>query len=214
MLKFNLFRIPISVHWMFLLLAAFLGGILGAQTAADMQNVFVFMVAAFLSILIHELGHALTGLKMGAPSTQIHLGGMGGVAVFPGASFSRGKSILVTAAGPAASIILAIIFTVIEMYTDPDTLINYPLRARFIAVMIIVNVFWSIFNLCPVMPLDGGQILRDVLGPKHLKTSAIISLVFIVIVAALLFAWTRSFYNLLIMFFLASHNWQILKQQN
>ncbi len=69
MFKLSLFRIPVSVHWMFLLLAVFLGGGLRTQTSEEIRGVVIFIVAAFVSILIHELGHALTGLKVGAPHT-------------------------------------------------------------------------------------------------------------------------------------------------
>ena len=75
----------------------------------------IFMLAAFHSILIHELGHALTGLRAGAKQAVIQLHGMGGVAVFPDSRFTRGKSILVTAAGPAASILLAFAFAIIRL---------------------------------------------------------------------------------------------------
>lgn len=214
MLTFKIFKIPVSIHWMFFLLTAFLGGILGADTPEALKRVAVFMVAALISILIHELGHALTGLKMGAKFTQIHLSSMGGVAIFPGASFTRVKSIIVTAAGPGASIALAIVFIIIARQTNAETFQTYPLRASFVNTMIFINIFWSIFNLCPIMPLDGGQILRDILGPKRLKISSIISLVFIAIAATILWIYTQSIYNLLIMFFLASHNWQLLKREN
>ncbi|MCH6255350.1 M50 family metallopeptidase [Puniceicoccaceae bacterium K14] len=216
MLTFNLFRIPVSVHWMFFLLTAFLGGLFGALevgTPEAFKGVLVFMIAAFISIMVHELGHALTGLAMGAKFTQIHLGGMGGVAIFPGASFTRPKSILVTAAGPAASIILALIFSAVAANTENQTLSNYPLRAQFIGTMVFINIFWSAFNLCPIMPLDGGQILRDTLGPKRIKVSSIISLVFVAILSVVIWNWTHSIYNIFIMFLLGMHNWQLLKEQ-
>ncbi|MCH2615705.1 MAG: hypothetical protein MKZ70_13640 [Opitutales bacterium] len=59
MLTFNLFRIPVSIHWMFWALAAFLGGALRAQSAQDWHRVILFMLSVFLSILFNELGHTL-----------------------------------------------------------------------------------------------------------------------------------------------------------
>ena len=74
MLNFTLFRIPVSIHWMFWALAAFLGDALRAQSAQDWHRVILFMVAVFISILIHELGHALAGIRLSAstPSIQLH----------------------------------------------------------------------------------------------------------------------------------------------
>ena len=105
MIRFKLFNIPISVHGWFFLLTAVLGGALRSNnTPSEWQGVIVFMVAAFVSILIHELGHAFTGLKFGAPAAYISLHGLGGAAAFPGAQLSSKHRILLTAAGPYADI--------------------------------------------------------------------------------------------------------------
>ena len=67
---------------MFWALAAFLGGALRAQSAQDWHRVILFMVAVFISILIHELGHALAGIRFGASTPSIQLHGLGGLARF------------------------------------------------------------------------------------------------------------------------------------
>lgn len=213
MFKFSIFKIPVTVHWWFFLLAAFLGGALRAQTPEDWRGVFIFMVAAFVSILIHELGHASVGLMMGARSVSITLHGMGGVAQFPGGSFTRGKSILTTAAGPGASICLAGIFILISIFAyDPETASPQlgPL-GHFIGVMIMINIFWTVFNLCPVLPLDGGQILRDLLGPNRLKLTCIIGFITLGIVGALLWIATESIYNMILIVLLGTYTWQVYR---
>ena len=215
MLKFRLFGIPIGVHWMFVLLTAFLGGGLNARGPEQWRIVIVFMVAAFISILIHELGHALTGLMMGAKSVFIQLHGMGGVAVFPDARFSRVKNIAVTAAGPLASLLLAGLFVVIVTYAtpsiNPDSELHL-LGVHFLYTMIWINIFWSIFNLCPVLPLDGGQILRDVLGPSRIKITCIIGFITLAFIGYALWLYTRSFYNLLLVVLLGSYTWKVYRQ--
>lgn len=215
MIQFRLFGIPIGVHWMFFLLTAFIGGGLRADETSEWHRVIIFMVAAFISILVHELGHALTGLKLGASSTRIHLHGMGGAAQFPYESFNRKQNILVTAAGPAASILLAVLFFVIisnvNPRLDPQSYPSYML-SYFLATMVGVNVFWTIFNLCPILPLDGGQILRDLLGPRHIKISCIIGFITLAILAVLLWVYTRSIYNLLLILFLGTYTWKTWKQ--
>lgn len=212
MIHFRLFRIPISIHWTFFLLTAFLGGAIRAQEPDDWFRVLVFMLAAFHSVIIHELGHALTGLKSGASQSVIHLHGMGGSAMFPNTRFDRGKSILVTAAGPAASILLALLFFGISQssagWLDVQTRSGYFI-GYFISVMVFVNVFWTIINLMPILPLDGGQILRDVLGPRHLKVTCIIGFATLAVLAVLLWIFTQSFFNMVLILILGSYTWRV-----
>ena len=215
MLQFNLFKIPVSVHWMFFLLAAFIGGGLAAKSPQDMIGVFIFIVAAFVSILIHELGHAITGLKLGAPSAQIQLHGLGGMAHFNGARFSRGRSILMTAAGPAASIALAAVSVLaFLLLSDPG---GTPDASRgmfmyFLNIMFGINIFWTAINLCPVLPLDGGRIVADLLGPERIKLTCIISFITLAMLAVALWAYTHSLFNMAIMALLGTHTWQVYKQ--
>ena len=215
MLKFTLFKIPITVHWMFWLLAGFLGGGLQADSAPDWHKVLVFMLAVFSSILLHELGHALTGLKFGAGQAQIQLHGMGGVAQFGSGRLSRKQRILMTMAGPGTSILLAIIFIFVAvnmLQGSPSD--SYPkfLIAYFVDVMVTINIFWSIINLFPALPLDGGQILRVALGPEKIKLTCIVSFITLALLGTLLWMKTRSLYNLMVMLFLGSYTWNLYQQ--
>ncbi len=215
MIRFSLFKIPVTIHWMFWLLAGFLGGGLSAQTSQQWHQVLIFMAAVLVSILIHELGHALTGLKFGARAAQIDLHGMGGLARFGGGTLTRAQKIIMTAAGPGASIGLAIVFILIGLFLFPSEGVEtygQALVAYFINVMVTINIFWSIINLFPVLPLDGGQILRDALGPSRLKTTCIISFITLAFLATILWIMTQSLFNLAIMVFLGSHTWSVYQR--
>ena len=59
-----------------------------------------------------------------------------------------------------------------------QTLLNF-----FVDVMVTINVFWTIINLFPVLPLDGGQVLRETLGAKRIRLTCIISLMTLVVLA-------------------------------
>ncbi len=202
---------------MFWLLAAFLGGAFRAQSPEDWQRVMVFMLAAFISILIHELGHAFAGLKLGAPRVQISLHGMGGLAQFDGASFTRKSRILMTAAGPGASIALAVLFLFLVRFLPAEAIESsyaWGTTAYFVRVIIFINIFWSIINLMPILPMDGGQILLSLLGPSRVKLTCIISFMTIGILAFLLWTITQSFFNLIIMAFLASYTWKLYQSSD
>ena len=215
MLKFTLFKIPISVHWMFWLLAGFLGGGLQAQSAADWHKVLVFMLAVFASVIVHELGHALTGCKFGAGQAQIQLHGMGGVAQFGSGGLSRKQRILMTMAGPGASILLAIIFCFVAVNMPQGSQADsYPtfLLAYFVDVVVTINIFWAIINLFPALPLDGGQILRVALGPKKIKLTCIVSFITLAVLGTILLMKTRSIYNLMVILLLGSYTWNLYQQ--
>lgn len=206
MIRFSIFRIPVSIHWLFFLLTAFLGGILRVQAPEDLRGVGVFMLAAFISILAHEFGHALTGRAFGAPKVAISLHGFGGAAYFWDHRFIKSKSIMMTAAGPACSLLLsglsfAALIVVVMLEREED--LHY--FANFLEIMTTINLVWGIFNLLPILPMDGGRIVQDLLGPGRLRITCIISFITLAIAGTALVMYTGSVYNFLIMFLFASY---------
>ena len=113
-----------------------------------------------LSILLHEFGHALTSAFYGGRSGSILLWQFGGLAIStPPASLAG--SIATVAAGPAVTLVLAILFsaaaTFLQPSCDPEMLAVIRTLARF-------NWVTLVFNLIPAFPMDGGQLFRDTLA--------------------------------------------------
>ena len=161
------FGIPIRVHPSF-----WLGSILFGSNLATSQLVFIWVVCAFISILIHELGHALTAESFGWP-TEIVMYFGGGLAI---SRRNRGdtpwRSILVSLMGPCAGFMLwGLVFLVKHLMglnhnlhaMDNDESGNdyrfYLLSA--VGFLSFMNLYWGVFNLLPVLPLDGGYILES-----------------------------------------------------
>ena len=145
--------------------------------------------------MVHELGHALVGRHFGAfPSIGLH--GMGGVTHLPGATFTRLQHIAVIAAGPLAGLALA---AVCLMAARLDIGISFV--DSFFEVGVFVNVVWTIFNMLPIQPMDGGQILREVLGPRHFKLTCIIGCVCAVVMAVVAFRSGFVFASLFLAYF-------------
>jgi Zn-dependent protease len=164
MFHFSIFGFRVSVHWMFWLLSAFIGGGMYARTPDQIARLVLIMALIFVSILAHELGHAWVGRKFGAfPSIQLH--GLGGLTYLPGTSFTRVQNILVVAAGPGMSLAMAFLFALI------DRAIGYQgtIIGAALGFGIVANIFWTILNMLPIQPMDGGQILRSVLGPSRIR---------------------------------------------
>ncbi len=170
MLQFTVMGFQVVVQPFFWLIMALLAtGLNPPDTREGWINLALWIIVVFVSILIHELGHALALRKLGHHS-EIELHGCGGSTYYQ-ASLSRGQNIFVSAAGPFAGFLLAgtalllRVFVQTEDYVAVETLIDYAL---------FINIFWTLVNLLPVQPLDGGHIFRDLLGPKYLQVACIV----------------------------------------
>lgn len=207
MLHFRLFGFPVQVHWMFWLLCLFLGMPLLNQDGPVGLGRFVMMTAVvFGSIIWHELGHAWARKKYGAPYSDITLHGMGGLCSGPG-QFTRWESVFIAAAGPAASLLLGAV-TFLLVYTPG---VKDPWLGFFIGQMLWVNVGWAIFNLLPILPLDGGHILRGLLVGKYSHLVPKVGFALAVIVAIIGLLLLKSIFMAVIFGFFAHSNWQLMQ---
>lgn len=208
MIRFSIFSIPVEIQPFFWVTLVILGGVSGADTAAQILEIGLFVIAGFVSILIHELGHALTARWFGANSS-ITLQAFGGYATYSGTHLNRWKSFLVTAAGPLAQIALA--FIVLFIMQNIPNLTD--LGSLFLSTLIFISFFWAILNLLPVLPLDGGQMLNAVLGPARIKITLWISIVVAVTAAIGVFLQTNSYIFPIFLGMFAWQAFQALKQQ-
>ena len=174
-------KIPISISPFFWVTA----GIIGWINSMGMKNTFaaivIWMFVIFVSILVHEFGHALTSKAFGQ-QPRIELVAFGGLTYPEGKRIKGWREFLVVLNGPLFGFCLFLIasfFLSSGFFSGIYTL--YMLK-----IFQWVNLFWTLVNLLPVMPLDGGQLLRVILesacGAKGLKyaifSSAIISTLF------------------------------------
>ncbi|MGB0334920.1 MAG: metalloprotease [Opitutales bacterium] len=163
MLRFCIFGIPIQVQPWFWITMALIGGAFGASSSIEILLVFVFMFAGFLSILVHELGHALMIRRYGLP-TVITLHAFGGFATFPAGRLNRRQSFAVTAAGPGVQFAMGVLLILLaNIITIPEGSLFMP----FLFNLIWVSLVWSVLNCLPIYPMDGGQMLAAVLGPNN-----------------------------------------------
>ena len=183
-MRFRLAGFPVEIHLSFFILAGLLGFRLG-----DLRLILLWVVIVLVSILVHELGHAMVGHSYGL-QPQIRLYSMGGVTSWSsGRRLTPRQSILVSLAGPAAGLALGGIvygFSVLE----PIELTR--MGDIVVGQLLFVNIVWSILNLMPIVPLDGGNVLRSLVhmyrGQRDERLPAMVSMV----IAAGLFALALS----------------------
>ena len=179
-LCFSVAGIPVRVHPLFWVV-----GIIMGASAGSVTGIALWTGAIFVSILIHELGHAVVMRWYGeVPRISLYFGG--GLAISGGDKVSWGnkgkferttsEQIIISFAGPAAGFILAGLIIGL-VYLNGGKLIipegRYLPQPAFpfnideklwylIFYLLLINTFWGLVNLVPVYPLDGGQISRAV----------------------------------------------------
>ncbi len=141
----------------------------------------------FVSILVHELGHALLIDRVGFP-TAITLHSFGGYASYqPTRSIRHTVSMAISFAGPLAGFILyGVVCGVEYLLVRNDVFFRLPRAFAYVLADAIVqlkyiNLYWGLVNLLPVYPLDGGQITRTWLaayrGIDGVRQSLVISMI-------------------------------------
>lgn len=184
--SFQLFGFPIEIHTSFLAIV----GIIGYSSAqGDLPLTLAFLVIAVLAVLIHELGHAFAARSLGTQEgPMISLAGMAGLTRYrPASPPTRAQSIWVSFAGPLAGITLGIAIYLLWLADLVE-------RTAFVDDLYLIGFFttfgWSAFNLLPVVPLDGGHIMTDMLpgDPRaRQRRAAIVSIAIAVVLG--FFLW-------------------------
>lgn len=183
---------------------ALIGGGLSANDSQSILNMLMFIIAGFVSIMVHELGHALMVRKYGLP-TAITLQAFGGYASFPAGQLSRKQSFIVTAAGPALQLAMGLLLLGVRILVPvPEaSLLNVLLFD-----LITISIIWAVLNCLPVYPMDGGQMMAAVLGPTRSHYVYLISTVVAVTIGLLSYLYLHTFLLPLFMAFFAWQNWQ------
>lgn len=174
--------IKIKVHWtfIFLILWIILSEIKqGGNTKSILFNISL-VLAVFICVILHELGHALTAKHFGISTKKITLLPIGGMATMEKIPESPKQELLVTLAGPLVNVIIALLlyfiipvkeFMHLNFTETLETLSSFTVQ-NFLFYLYIVNVALVVFNTIPAFPMDGGRILRAILAIKINRAKA------------------------------------------
>ncbi len=155
--SFTLWGFPVYVESANLFLCGLIGLMAGASSGPAIYGVFVAFVL-FTSVFLHECGHAWMALRMGSRVIEMRMTGMGGYVRHSG-GLSHPRAFMITLAGPLANLFIAI-FMWILLTKIP----SLPPYVRLLAsVYFSWNIMLMVFNLLPVIPLDGGHLFHRLL---------------------------------------------------
>ena len=166
-LPFKVFNIPIRLDGSFLFILPLFAFLIGSRVPPGMvpgpvAPYLLGLVAAlglFTSVLIHEIGHALTARSYGVQTKEITLWLLGGVAQLSDMPRQRGGEAVVAIAGPITSGLLALLFFALRFVVAGNAPASFVMN-----YLSVTNVALAIFNLLPALPLDGGRVLRSLLA--------------------------------------------------
>lgn len=180
LLRFRVFGFPVHVDWSFVLFV----GLLGWQPGITLERLAIWLLLAFVAVLAHELGHAVAARMIGA-EPSIALVALGGVTTYvPPRQLSRGSSLGIALAGPAVGLVLGGVLLLVgrTVEVEPGSLTEYTLL-----MAIFTTLGWSVLNLLPIVPLDGGQAMRELLPGDPQTRARRASIVSIVLAVGLAF---------------------------
>lgn len=166
----------VRASWLFI--AVLIAVLLGPRIAQVVPGLgglayvagLLFAVLLYLSVLLHELSHALAAKAFGLPVRSVTLHFLGGVTEIEGEPQTPLREFVVSVVGPLTSVAVGLVALLGAMPVADGTLTKLMLEALAGA-----NIFVGVLNLVPGLPLDGGRILRSVVWgitrKPHLATS-------------------------------------------
>lgn len=189
-------KIPVKINWSFWITAA----LIGYLSSREIAGTVIWMAVIFISVLFHELGHAITALSFKL-QPRIELVALGGLTHYQADKLPAFKRFLIVLNGPLFGFLLFLFgYFLLQNPILATSQLGFPLL-----LLKYVNFFWTIVNLIPVLPLDGGQLIRVILegifGFKGIKYAFIGSAIVALLISLLFFLYAQVFIGALFFLF-------------
>ncbi len=161
----RLFRfagITVFLHWSWFVVAVFELNVRRGNYTSPVWNAAEYL-SLFLIVLLHEFGHSLACRQVGGRAEQIVLWPLGGVA-YVAPPPRPGAVLWSIAAGPLVNVLLVPVLFLLKVVAVKSGWVEAtPDIYRFLKALGLINLVLLVFNMMPVYPLDGGQILQSLL---------------------------------------------------
>jgi Zn-dependent protease/CBS domain-containing protein len=197
--------IKIYIHWTFplIILWIILANSGRGMTSMQISWLVLFILALFVCVTLHELGHALAARKFHIKTRDITLLPIGGVARMEGMPEKPVQELIVALAGPLVNVVIFFVlyFTIrlVNVPMDFSSLTQIT-ASNFFLNLALINIWLAIFNMIPAFPMDGGRVLRALLAMQLSRTAATRIAAFIGQALAILFVFAGFLYNPFLIF--------------
>ncbi len=162
--------IRVYLHATFLLLVGWIAltHLMQGRTLQSAVTGVLFTTAIFLSVLLHEYGHALAARRFGIGTRDITLLPIGGVARLERMPEEPRQELWVALAGPAVNVAISgARFVLLSAAGALQPLAGLSVTGGpFLERLMVANIFLALFNLLPAFPMDGGRVLRALLATR------------------------------------------------
>ena len=204
---FKIWGIEVFLHFSWFIIAAYQMSVRQHGYASQIFALYEY-IALFVIVLMHEFGHALACRQTGGIADRIMLWPLGGIA-FVQPPQRPGAQLWAIAAGPLVNVVLIPILIVAQMAGTQLHWIVTPDAYRLLVAIAWINTSLLFFNLLPIYPLDGGQILRSLLWfpfgrIRSLQVASAIGFVGSLVAGALAVYFWQSIWIGILAFFLIS----------
>jgi Zn-dependent protease len=212
---FRVAGIDLYLHWSWFLVAAYEISGRSQNYSSVVWNVLEYL-ALFLIVMMHEFGHALACRQVGGTSNRIVLWPLGGVA-YVDPPPRPGATLWSIAAGPLVNVALIPILAGLGVLSrSMNWAETMPNADGLLHAVWIIDVSLLVFNMLPIYPLDGGQILRSLLWfvmgrARSLMAATIIGFIGVAGLIALA-VWMQSAWFGILSAFILLNCWNGLKQ--
>lgn len=206
--------ITVWLHWSWLVIAMW-----AISSRMGRYHSPIWMVAEYLTlfaiVLLHEFGHSLACRQVGGQADRIVLWPLGGVA-YVNPPFRPGAQLWSIVAGPLVNLVLIpVIFGFSWVVAASGLAAQSQDFWLYLRMMALINTALLVFNLFPIFPLDGGQILRSLLwfkvGPRRsLYIAAVVGLVGAACMLGLAL-WLQSIWIGILTLFIGSNCWKVFQ---
>ncbi len=208
-LSFRLGKIPVRILPSFFITTVFLNVSLARS---DLRELLLWLVIVLASVLVHEMGHALAGLAFGL-SPQVDLHGFGGTTSWATATaLTPGRRIVISLAGPTMGFLAGLlVLAVWRLGKVPAS----PIGDFVFSSLLFVNIGWGVLNLLPMLPLDGGNVMRhalDIFTRGHGDRPARVASLAVAALATVAALVTQSWWPALLAGSFLLSNWRELKE--
>ena len=214
----HLFRfagVDVFLHWSWFLVALFEINARSGRYSSVVWNAIEYL-ALFAIVLLHEYGHALACRQVGGTADHIVLWPLGGVA-YVDPPPRPGPTLWSIAAGPLVNVVFLPILSVLVLWGRS---LGWPVLMPNVYLLLgavwVINTGLLVFNMLPIYPLDGGQILRSLLWFPLGRARSLMAATIVGFIGVLglifLAAWIHSLWFAILSVFILMNCWAGLRQ--